>query len=183
MSCGCMELEAKHGQGKCKCAHYRNQFPDCACESESVSKHSPGSVDSSETLVRTIFREQDLGWDGLVKPTHFRPEPSTRGFSVDRAHLAGVKKLKTSKHADPRFNGYLSFVAARCGEVRHLAVHEGKRLFCVYDTAIEENRAHADICQNVVLQSGDANRKSRMMDIAWRLRDAFGAPQQEPPST
>lgn len=183
MSCSCVELEAKYGQGKCKCAHYREIFPDCACERESVSKHSPGSVDNSETLVRTIFREQDVGSDGLVKPAHFRPEPSTRGFSVDRVHLAGVEGLRSSKRADPRFDGYLSFVAARCGDIRYLLADEGRRLFCIYDTAIEENRAHADICQNVVLQSGDENRKSRMMDIAWQLRDAFGAPQQEPPST
>lgn len=183
MSCGCMELEAKHGQGKCKCAHYREMFPDCACERESVSKHSPGSVGSDEVLVRTLFREQDLDPDGRVKPIHFRPELSTRGLSVDRVHLAGTEKLVSNKCADRRYNGYLSFLAVRCGDIRDLLGDEGRRLFCIYDTAIKDNRAHADICQNVVLPRGEENRTSRMMAIAWQLRDAFGMPQQVPPSS
>lgn len=37
MSCSCIELETRHGQGDCKCARYREEFPNCACERESVS--------------------------------------------------------------------------------------------------------------------------------------------------
>ncbi len=183
MSYGCMELEAKHGQNKCKCAQYRKQFPDCACECGSVSKHSPGSVGSEEILVRTIYREQDVDSDGRVKPTHFRPEPSTRGFSVDRVHLTDVENLKSSKQVDPRYSGYLTFVSARSGDIRNLLGDEDRRLFCIYDSATAKNRAHADVCQNVVLRSGDSNRKSRMMKIAWQLRNAFSLPRQEPPAS
>lgn len=158
-------------------------FPTAHVSASLSASTPPGSVSNSEILVRTLFRERDVDPDGRVKPAHFRPEPSTRGFSVDRVHLAGIEKLKSSKRVDPRFNDYLTFVGARCGDIRNLLGDEGRRLFCIYDTAIEGNCAHADICQNVVMQSGDENRRSRMMDIAWRLRDAFGTPRQEPPSS
>ena len=183
MPCGCMELEAKYGQAECKCARYREKFPDCMCERESVSIHSPGPVADNEILVRSIFTERELDQEGRVKPAHFRPEPSTRGFSVDRVNRTQVGSLKSSKRKDARHKGYLKFAAARSSDIRNLMNGDGKRLFCVYDTATAENHAHADICQNVILQAGTDNRRSRMMEIAWQLRNAFSMPQPEPPTS
>ena len=182
MSCRCLELETQYGQGDCKCTRYREEFPDCACEHESVSEHSPGPVADSEVLVRTLFRKQQLDQDGRLKPDYFRPEPTTRGFSVDRVHLISPELLKSSKHTDTRYNGYLKFVATRSNDIRHL-LDGGQRLFCIYDSSTAENRAHADICQNVLVQPGSQNRKSRMMEIAWHLRSAFHSPQSIPPTS
>ena len=182
MSCSCMELEAQYGQGDCKCTRYREKFPDCACEHESVSEHSLGPVADSEVLVRTLFSEQQLDQDGRLKPVYFRREPATRGFSVDRVLVIGPEPLKSSKRADARYNGYLKFVATCCNDIRHM-LEGGQRLFCIYDSATAENRAHADICQNLLVQPDTQNRKHRMMEIAWHLRSAFHSPQPIPPTS
>lgn len=182
MSCGCAELESKYGQGECKCAHYRQHFPDCRCERESVSKHSPGPVQDDEILVRTLFRKQATDRDGRLKPTYFRPEPTSRGFSVDRLSLVGGGSLAESKRTDARYNGYLQFIAARSGDLRAATLDDGKRLFCVYDSGTVENNAHADICQNVHVDPGTENRKERMMEFAWQLRHVFSTPQPAPPT-
>lgn len=180
MPCGCRELEAKYSQTECKCARYREKFPDCMCERESVSIHSLGPVADDEILVRSIFTEKQLDQEGRVNPVHFRQEPSTRGFSVDRVDRTHVESLKSSKRKDARHKGYLKFATARSGDIRNLVNDDGTRLFCIYDTATAENHAHADICQNVILQTGAKNRKNRMMEIAWQLRSAFSIPLSEP---
>lgn len=146
------------------------------CEHESVSEHSPGPVADGEVLVRTLFGEQQIDQEGCLKPVYFRPEPATRGFSVDRVRLAGPELLKSSKRADARYNGYLRFIATYCGDVRAL-LEGGRRLFCVYDSATAENKAHADICQNVHVEPGSQDRKRRMMEIAWQLRSVFCQPE------
>ena len=183
MSCSCTELETQHGQGKCKCAHYRRQFPDCQCEHESVSRYSPGPVQDDEVLVRTLFRSQITDQSGRLKPTYFRPEPTSRGFSVDRVSLVGSESLAAAKRTDARYNGYLQFIAARSSDLRAATINDGKRLFCIYDSAIADNTAHADICQNVHIASGEQNRKERMMEFAWRLRYVFCSPQPTPPTS
>ena len=182
MSCSCVELEATHGQGGCKCVQYREIFPDCACEQESVSPHSPGPVAESEVLVRALFRDQQIDQDGCLVPSYFRPDPATRGFSVDRIQFTDPKTLEESKQADERYNGFLNFIAASAEDVRRLQEAE-RRLFCIYDSAIASNHTHADICQNVVLPPNTEGRKQRMMEIAWYLRSAFRGPQPVPPTS
>ena len=182
MSCSCIELEALYGQDDCKCARYREKFPDCACERESVSEHSPGLVADSEVLVRTLFREEDIDPEGRMKPEYFRRDPEGRGFSVDRVHLMGPETLKADKCADSRYNGYLQFIAICAKDLRKLLERE-KRLFCIYDSGTAENKFHADICQNVHVEPGTPNRKSLMMNIAWQLRATFGLTQPDPPTS
>lgn len=175
-----MELEAKYGQRACKCVHYRENFPDCACERESVSNHSPGLVEDSEILVRTLFRRSLIGQDGRLKPSYFRMDPPSRGFSVDRIQKTDEESLIKNKKTDDRYDGDLFFIGSHCGDVRALTAEDRERLFCVYDSATEENHAHADICQNFVVSPSTPNRKSLMMEIAWQLREVFGEPIAQP---
>lgn len=182
MSCSCMELEARYGQDHCKCTRYREKFPDCECERESVSEHSPGPVADSEVLVRTLFQQQQIDRAGRLKPVYFRRDPEARGFSVDRVLLMGPDSLKSSKRADVRFDGYLRFIATCAKDIREL-LERDKRLFCVYDSGTAENNFHADICQNLHVEPGTPNRKARMMEIAWQLRSTFCAPQPVPPTS
>ena len=183
MSCSCKELESKYADADCKCTRYREEFPECQCEEESVSSHSPGLVGDDEVLVRTLFTEQAVGRDGRPKPLYFRSDASKGGFSVDRMCHTDVDGLIFNKKRDPRYKGYLRFVAAVSNVVRRLRHEDGRRLFCVYDSATKENGSHADICQNVYFKSGAFNRKQRMMEIAWQLRDAFGEAQRVPPTS
>ena len=182
MPCSCVELEDQDGQGQCKCVHYRHHFPDCACEKGSVSDHSPGPVESYEVLVRTVFQDDVVDPDGRPKPSYFRRDPDSRGFSVDRMRIADPQSLVTNKKADHRYNGYLGFVATSGGDVRALVSGDGTRLFCLYDTATAKNKAHADICQNLHLEPGTKNRKRLMMEFAWQLRHAFGLLLSLPPA-
>ena len=131
--------------------------------------------------MRTIFRDQVIDTNGRPKPSYFRADPPTRGFSVDRMRITDLESLVVSKKADARYNGYLRFVKAYCRDVRALETNEAKRLFCVYDSATAENNAHADICQNLYLDPGTPNRKHRMMEIAWQLKMTFGLSQPLPP--
>lgn len=178
----CIELESRHGQCKCKCVYYRDHFPDCACEQGSVSEHSPGPVDDDEVLVRTLFQDNVVDADGCPKPSYFRRGPTSRGFSVDRMRVVDPHSLVANKKADSRYSGYLGFIAVCGGDVRSLRSDDGTRLFCLYDSATAENKAHSDICQNVNLGPGTEDRKNRMMEFAWQLRHAFGLLLPQPPA-
>lgn len=179
----CRELERQYGQSDCKCARYREYFPDCECERESVSPHSPGRVEDDEVLVRTLFSETHVDLDGRPKPAYFRSDPGKRGMSVDRMRHTDPEALINKKTQDGKYGGYLAFLAANSGRLRELEHDDGRRLFCLYDSATSENIAHADICQNVYLESCTPRRKPRMMAIAWRLRDAFGVARGFPPTS
>ena len=180
MSCSCMELEAKYGQSDCKCTHYREKIPDCICERESVSIHSPGPVNNNKILVRTLFKTQEVDEYGRLVPTYFRPDPEKRGFSVDRMFHSDSVTIDLSKRKDPRYKGFLKFISACTKDIRCLQNDDKQRLFCVYDSATLSNNAHADICQNFVLPPKTSNRKALMMEIAWNLRSAFHTPQSSP---
>ena len=80
MSCSYIALETKYGRARGKCAHYRAEFPDSACEHEAVSEHSPKPLADSEILMRTLVREHQIDRNGRLKPAGCRPELSTRGF-------------------------------------------------------------------------------------------------------
>ena len=161
---------------------YRDHFPDCACEQGSVSDHSPGPVEDGEVLIRTIFQDDVVDPDGRPKPSFFRRDPTSRGFSVDRMRIVDPQSLVANKKADRRYTGYLGFIATRGGQVRALRSDDGTRLFCLYDSATADNEAHADICQNVHLGPGTDDRKNRMMEFAWKLRHAFGLLLPQPPA-
>ena len=181
MPCTCRELETEYSDSDCKCTQYHEHFPDCTCEKESVSEYSPKLVADSEILVRTLFSDQLVNREGNLKPLYFRQEPESRGFSVDRVDFVDPESLALSKREDRRFKGYLMFIAVSARVVRRLS-EEGTRLFCVYDTATVENVAHADICQNLILDKRTPNRKKLMMEIAWRLKEAFSSIKKTPPT-
>ena len=181
MPCSCVELEIQHGQGQCKCVHYRDHFPDCACEQGSVSEHSPKPVGDDEVLVRTLFQDHMVDDEGRLKPIYFRQDPESRGFSVDRMRVVDPQSFVAKKKADHRFNGYLGFMVARGRDIRALLSGDGTRLFCLYDTATSENEAHADICQNLVHERGIPDRKSLMKKLTRRLHYAFGPVLSLPP--
>ena len=182
MPCGCKELERRYRDGGCKCIHYREEFPGCECEARSVSDHSPGVVGDDELLIRTVYSPIQINQEtGVVDPAHFRNDALKRGFSVNRKHHvreADLRKTIESKIARDRHEGkerddFYRVVTARCSDVRRLAGEDGKRLFCVYDTAFEEDRSHADICQTLEPPPGAPNRKMMSKKISSRLFDTF----------
>ena len=182
MICQCKELERKYRDSGCKCIHYREEYPGCGCEKCSVSDHSPGLVQNHELLIRTVYSPVQINQEtGQVDPAFFRQDALKRGLSINRKHHvseADLRKKIEDKIARDRNEGkerdeFYRVVAARCGDVRRLVSEDGERLFCVYDTAYEEDISHADICQALDPPPGTPDRKMLSKKMSSRLFDVF----------
>lgn len=182
MSCLCKELERQHGGGNCKCVHYRERFPDCECEKCSVSDYSPGTAGDEEVLIRTLYSPFQINSEtGHVDPVHFRQDALRRGLSVNRKRHTTEAELRAKIEAKivrdiqdgKRRDRFYKVVTARCGDIRSLVDEDGRRQFCVYDTANRDDRSHADVCQTVDPPPGTTNRKSVRDGIGSRLFEVF----------
>jgi len=182
MSCPCKGLERQYGNGGCKCVHYREQFPDCECENCSVSDHSPGPVHDREVLIRTVYSPHQINQEtGEVDPAHFRHDALKRGLSVNRkSHITEadletriVRKIENDRAAGRHRENFYKVVTARCSEIRALVTEDGRRLFCVYDTATEVDASHADVCQALALAPGTRNRRALEKKFGSRLFELF----------
>lgn len=167
MTCSCKELERNHGQGPCKCVHYRETFPDCECERATVSDFSPGPVRNDEILIRTLYSSIHINnQTHEVDPAAFS-DVLKRGLSVDRKsyisqrklEIKAQKKIEQDLEAGKTRRAFLGVTVANCSDIRSLLERDTNRSFCVYDTATEDNCAHADICQAFVHLPGTEKRK------------------------
>lgn len=153
-------LTEKNGD---KCKVIRQQFPNCECEDESVSPHSQGVVLSFEYLARSVFSPIHIDLEGNLLPT-IVDDAANKGMSVNRQHHISSDELNSigeNKAQNDRMNGisdrqYLGYSYAKCEEIRSL-IENGKRVCCIYDTATENTRSHADICYN--FYAGKATKK------------------------
>jgi len=187
MSCPCKELERRYGDQGCKCVHYREQFPNCECENCSVSDYSPGPVQADEVLVRVVYSSKQLNAvTGQIDPVHLRHDVLKRGLSVNRRlHISEANlrakiesRIARDKSEGKKSDDFHKVVITRCDAVRELA-KERVRLFCVYDTALENDASHADICQSLEPGPGSPNKKSLSMGISRRLSEAFSTPAMD----
>ena len=178
----CRELESFYSTDKCKCAHYREHFPECSCETECVSAHSPGVVMDDELVVRTIFHSDHIDAEGRLTPSSFRASMGNRGLSVDRLTYISTTDLLAKTSVSKNVQRFHCFATTRCGQIREPRDKESsRRLFAVYDTAMSENRAHAEICMNVYFEKGTPKRRDLNMKVVEILRDIFGVCSDSPP--
>lgn len=177
----CRELEQQHGDSDCKCHHYREEFPDCRCEGCTVSEHSPGQVQDDELLIRTLFSPLQVDIEkGTVAPMAFK-DVLTRGLSVDRKRHTGEQELQarieariaSDIKAGRNKDGFFRVATASCGDIRSALGEEGTRLFCVYDTALKENTAHADVCSSIDPPPKTKDRSAKRKAIYSKLFDIF----------
>jgi hypothetical protein len=150
------------------CETIARDFPDCCCESESVSpQYSPAIVGPEETIVRLILREW---WDEETRkasPAAFA-HVAKNGMSTTRVHyctkdeIAAQETSRDHHRSEQRdYVGYLSVVAQ---EIR--IIHDQQKAFAIYDTAlgpIGTNRAHADVCQAVLRPGSKAIELRRIL--------------------
>ena len=125
---------------------------------------SPGIVGPDESLVRYLVTDhiEDTAEGGkTVKPNAFS-HSGTNGMSVDRVRHRS--KMRTVDVA----NIYIGYVVATCNSIREIQV-DTLRCFVIYDTALVENPAHADICQCLFAPKS----KSQQAKFRRRLKDAF----------
>jgi hypothetical protein len=100
-------------------------------------------VGADETLARFVLTHDYDPEGNIVKPSLFA-HAGTNGMSVTRVEQAGWEGMARQQLS----RSYLGYVVASCAAVRNI-LHEDKRAFCVYDTALADNHAHADVCQTI----------------------------------
>jgi len=129
-----------------------------AWESVSCSRHSPGRVGDDEQLMRQlahpIFVDQETH---EIKAAAFS-DVFNHGMSVERVQywsedearargLARVEAFNQSQTDPAKHRTFVAFASLNAGEVRTLrSDQDGERCLAVYDTALEDVPAHADVC-------------------------------------
>ncbi|MCK5538974.1 MAG: hypothetical protein KAI79_19275 [Bacteroidales bacterium] len=160
-------------QNKCEGLSVNHEIA-IALESISLSEYSPGIVVSSESIARMIFSPLHIEEDGTIKASAFS-DVKDKGLSVHRIEYIVGNKLEclgetmasNANEAGRTKRDYLGYVKVTTEEIRQLTGDE-KRLFCVYDTAKEDEISHADVCavfldeqQNPKLSKKAANKSRR----------------------
>lgn len=131
---GCVNADAKCEIVQKLCRPERD-------EPLSFSLLSPGPVQNEELLARFIY-----------EPTHFSGnlfqyeavffDLLKRGLSVTRESSSADIHAVGNSHANARI--YRGFIRCQAGQLRE-SLLEGSRVFVIFDTAMPENIAHADV--------------------------------------
>ncbi|WP_042297103.1 hypothetical protein [Paraburkholderia bannensis] len=166
-------FEANSGNNQ-KVKLLREQPRLTAFEGLTASRLSPCIVGDAEEVLRQVFSPLHVEQDtGALKPTAF-DDASDKGLSVDRvdhqvehasvqagharAAVANAKEGSTPRKLHGIAKLKVSEVRSLCdGEARH---------FGVYDTALDANRAHADICQLIAGKSSGRRARSKLVEMA-----------------
>lgn len=152
--------------------------PDCACESHPMSEYSPGPVTDYETLVR--FVSSPLFYDkkkGRLKPNLFS-HVATKGCSIVRElHATDSNVSEFVRNLAIRDQEWIGVVTATCKGIRAIRIADTERRpLCIYDMALPNNPAHAEICQtSAVAFDGDSN------ELRAHLMRCFGGGLVEAP--
>lgn len=154
-------------------------------EKYSASRHSPNPVISSERLIRLVINPLHVDpATGDLKPTAVS-DVKDKGCSVDRlshttldaaiaaGHENAAAKNATRPDAPPRSVCGVANMSAE--DIRGIRVGQNIQPFCVYDTALVANNAHADVCQ-VVPGNGQVARSARMQLLALADKGRIAIP-------
>ncbi|WP_204313619.1 hypothetical protein [Stenotrophomonas maltophilia] len=115
-----------------------------------ASAFSPGVVTSDEVIVRQVH--SPLHWDPetqVVKPG-FYDDLTNKGLSVNRVdHVEELDALTEESEARARSSnreaiGFVKFPASAAQEISKMV--DGGSVG-VFDTALQNDRSHADVCQ------------------------------------
>lgn len=136
-----------------------------------ASRHSPGVVQGGEELFRSVKTHHVDPLSNQIKPGAFE-DLATRGLSVDRmSHRTLEEAVEAARDRMAEQN-------VKSGKTQELAgyvVVEAARLIAqtasdtqeigVFDTALEENISHADVCALVGTKEGKKTLKSMVLDL------------------
>lgn len=156
---------------------------ECIC----VSEHSPDTVKHSERISRQIFSPIHLDENGEVKPAAF-DDASSQGLSVDRdsyspleeIHQRGELKARLDNEDEARIGKpariYQGACVADVSDVRKLKARDvsdelsdeyaAQQLYAVYDTALADNIAHAEVCLVSAINSKQDLPKKKLAKMA-----------------
>lgn len=166
----------------------------CGCEACTVSEHSPGVVDPDEFLIRIVVDPcQVTDKDGVARPrSTVVSEAATIGASCLREthaepghFIETVEELLKARPRDAkgRARGVFGVIRFRAGLAQAieetLQDKENKepprqeRRFCVYDTAREDRRSHADVMFTKHRQPGRSREERFIGKLYEAVRDGF----------
>jgi hypothetical protein len=146
---------------------------DCSdWEQLTASRYSPHPVREDEILLRLVFNPIHVDEEtGSLKPSVVS-DVKDKGCSVNRLKLTTVenvinagKQAALSKNlsAPEKPPRRLIWIASlEVSEIRLIKVSDQKRAFGVYDTALETDRSHADICQLIPEKCKKESRSARL---------------------
>ena len=147
-----------------------------AWENENTSVHSRGIVIDCEELARNIFSPIHVDEKtGELTPFAF-DDVLNKGLSVIRLSylnpadvvLNGKQKLTYDHSIGKTERQYLGYITARASYIRmYIDENSNKRALAIYDTAMEDLVAHADICRIIRLS------KTQKTQIRNYLRSEF----------
>jgi hypothetical protein len=158
---GCKEFfsENQANPQKCKELQKRDKATLNNWETESASDFSPGVVENDEVLYQQIVDPTHLDpHRAALKPTAFQ-DSANKGLSTHRVAFSSWDDLvAVGKRRAEQFNAdnperpprsLWGFASFRTSDVRGILAPSQERAYFVYDTANENDRSHADICQGV----------------------------------
>lgn len=167
----CREFFEQHAQNPQKVHILRQTGFAYEWEALSASKHSPSPVKDEEIVVRLILNPIHIDLEtGTLKPTAVT-DVKDKGCSVDRLRHtsiddsvnAGRKNAEAKNLSNPgkERRTVCGTAVLNAKEIRNITVNERTKAFCIYDTALELNKSHADVCQ-VVSDRGQEARSARL---------------------
>jgi hypothetical protein len=179
----CIEFFSQNSTNiqKCKLLQDIQEDTLLTWELETASEHSPCPVKDTEYLYRQII--SPIHYDeetNTLTPTAF-DDASNKGLSVNRESYATeeqiscmayerVNSFNISNPDKPQrtFSGIVRFF---CNDVRQITIKMQQDLypirgFCVYDTALEYDESHSDICQIVKNKAHGRSARSKLRDLA-----------------
>lgn len=172
LQCNCDQLNADTLHRDDRVLVVADAAPECTCESQRMSPHSPGPVQSGETLARMVCFPMHVHRKRRELKPSFFDHAFSFGLSIQRLDQAKDEEIATLVEGflTPKDDLlWLGYIEGSCEHLRSLrAGTSNKRLFCIYDTAEERNPAHAEI--------GVSHRIDEADQIEYRreLMRAFG---------
>lgn len=154
-------------------------------EKQKVSQFSSGVVEGEESLVRQIFSPIHYDSEEKEFTAMAFKDAQDKGLSVNRInktsvssiHKAGKSIVKRVIKRDPESDRvYVGFVSANCSAIRALRPGlDATQAFGVYDSSLEHDHSHSDVCMIKLGNSGDEGRKSLQKMRRRELQKAFTA--------
>jgi hypothetical protein len=154
----CRDFFAEHAEDKQKVKALQKVPDALAWEEEIASEHSPGIVKNEELIVRQVTHPTFFD-DATqkIKPIWF-DDVTNKGFSSDRLAFTTVEQVveraqarAEERNAKPENSEKHPVTVHSLGKLAVSRIREvacdDSRAFGVYDTALSENIAHADVCQ------------------------------------
>lgn len=144
------------------------EAPDCACERWSTSEYSPHPIKDSETVTRFVFNPRHIRDNGKFKPSLFS-QVLDEGCSIQRETQATDDELRrfvSDVLVNQTDQSWVGVVSASSKSIRAIRI-EDARAVCLYDTALDANRSHAEMFAARTLPEADAPELRRHLLTAF----------------